>query len=187
MDKTEVVYGTTDTGLILIPEKRAKELASVIDALTTAEIWGEFKSKLPSISYYQRYLQLSQYYQGPKNISGEELQPYYLSDETPFTLNDVLNPENEESHPGSPDMEMSSWIPQEIQTKFGRRSCYYAMDGNVPGGEVLELDNKRTEEIIHAMEEMGYHCRMDDALIENAYGSSFNPDEYPQAFGEPVV
>jgi hypothetical protein len=32
----------------------------------------------------------------------------------------------------NPEIEMTAWVPEEIQEKFGKHTRYYASDGNVP-------------------------------------------------------
>ena len=89
-----------------------------------------------------------------------------------------------ENPPGHPEIEMSSWVPKEIQDKFGLLKQYYAMDGNVPGGNILILDESRMDEIVKEMESHGFHCIRNDSLIEEAYGTSFNPEDFPVLSGE---
>ena len=175
MAETEIVYGITNSGLILMPEQRAAELAQVYDALMTALTWGEFKELLPDERYYQKYLLFSEQYSGPRNVFGEALRPHYLPDEAPFRPGDVFNVEDHACKPGFPEIEMSGWVPAEIQQQYGQTYRYHAMDANVPAGLVLELDENRVDEIIQALEEKGYHCRQDDDLIDAACGSDFDP------------
>ncbi len=176
MDDMNIVYGVTGMGLIFIPEQRAQELAHVFVALTTAKTWGEFRKMLPSETY-EKYLQLSEHYQGPKVVEGKDLSSFYIADDIPFKLYDVFSETSQESQPGNPEIEMSHWVPGDIQEKYGRLTQYYAEDGNVPSGKILELDEKKMNEIIHALEIKGFRCRRDDALIEAAYGSLINRED----------
>jgi hypothetical protein len=70
-------------------------------------------------------------------------------------------------------------MPVEIQEKYVSKSRYYAMDMNVPSGEVLNLSEEHMDEIAAALEEAGYHTRRDDDLINAAITLDFDPDDYP--------
>jgi len=174
MDEKSIVYGFSPIGLLFIPENRAKELANFYKALTTATTWGEFKEMVTK-RIYEFYFPDSMHYDGPELEKVEDLESYYIQDETPFTPNDIFGYDN---LPGQPEIEMSTWIPDEIQEKFGRRFRYLAMDMNVPGGEGLELDESRLDEIVKALEASGFECRRDDDLILAATTSDFDPDEF---------
>ncbi|MEN6580669.1 MAG: hypothetical protein ABFD05_08585, partial [Anaerolineaceae bacterium] len=79
-----------------------------------------------------------------------------------------------------PEIEMSEWMPEEIQAKFGRKMSYSAMDINVPEGEILVLDEKQMDEIVAELEKLGYECRRDDDLLIAGTSLDFDPDDYPQ-------
>ncbi len=80
------------------------------------------------------YLIKSSCHEGPYEPEDGDCTPYDIAPETPFTPNDVLT---YEELPANPEIEMSEWMPEEIQEKFGRKMRYYAMDMNVPRGEIL--------------------------------------------------
>lgn len=163
-------------GLLFMPEARAQELAQGTKALTTAKTWGEFRRAVTK-GIYEFYLPHSSHYRGPTYPAEDTINRYYLPDDTPFTPNDVVL---EDVFPAYPEIEMSEWIPVDIQKEFGRTMKYYAMDMNVPHGDVLELDEDRMDDIVRALEAKGYRCRRDDALIEAATVIDFDPDEYPE-------
>ena len=174
MNERNIVYGFSPLGLIFMTESRALELSDFYKALVTAKNWGEFR-KIVSREIYEFYLPESMHYQGPSDGSFEDLEPFYIPDEIPFTPNDIFTFDH---LPGDPKIEMAQWMPIAIQEEFGRRLHYTAMDMNVPIGEVLELDETKVDEIVQALEERGFMCRQDDELILAATTSDYDPDEF---------
>ncbi len=175
MQEKTIIYGITGLGLLFVPESRAKELADGNRALLTAKTWGEFKS-LVSTELYVFYLTKSSYYEGPYEPEDGDYTPYDIAPETPFTPNDVLT---YEALPANPEIEMTEWMPEEIQEKFGRKMRYYAMDINVPRGEILVLEEKQMDEIAAELEKAGYVCKRDDDLLNAGITLDFDPDDYP--------
>ena len=174
MNERNIVYGFSPLGLIFMTESRALELSDFYKALVTAKNWGEFR-RIVSREIYEFYLPESMHYQGPSDGSFEDLEPFYIPDEIPFTPNDIFAFDH---LPGDPKIEMAQWMPIAIQEAFGRRFTYVAMDMNVPAGEALELDEGKVSEIVEALEERGFVCRRDDELILAATTSDFDPDEF---------
>jgi hypothetical protein len=68
--------------------------------------------------------------------------------------------------------------------KYGRKLRYYAMDMNVPDGDILVLDESKINEIVAELEEVGYECIRDDDLLMTATTLDFDPDDYPQVDDE---
>ncbi|MEI6291036.1 MAG: hypothetical protein WCP19_11445, partial [Chloroflexota bacterium] len=83
-----------------------------------------------------------------------------------------------ETQPAFPEIEMSSWVPQDIQDKYGKITHYYLCSGLAPKGDVLILDVNRMDEIVSAMQSYGYTCRRDDSLLRDVMGINFNPEDY---------
>jgi len=175
MQEKTLVYGITNLGLLFEPESRAKELADGNRALLTAKTWGEFKS-LVSKEIYEFYLVNSSYYEGPDEAEDGDYTPYDIPPETPFTPNDVVT---YDAVPGYPEIEMSEWMPEEIQEKFGTKMRYAAMDMNVPDGDILVLKEKQMDKIVTELEKLGYTCKRDDDLLMAGTTLDFDPDEYP--------
>lgn len=175
MEEKAVVYGDSVFGLMFMLESRAKELAEANNALLTAKTWGEFKS-LVSEEIYKFFLPHSSYYEGPYSLEDEDYREFDLPADTLFTPNDVVYTDVRLAYP---EIEMSSWIPVEIQNKYGRKLQYYAMDGNVPAGDILELDEEKMDNIVAELESFGYTCRRDEELIYAAIVLDFDPDDYP--------
>ena len=172
MRQETIIYGESPIGLLFIPEKIAHEMANYYRALVTAKTWGEFREMITE-DIYEKYLPHSIHYKGPSRPKSIDLQPFYIPDETPFTPNDVFSIDNP---PGHPEIEMTLWIPKEIQEKNARRFRYNAMDMNVPSGEALELDKSKLGEILKIMKNEGYDCQRDDELILAATTCDFSPD-----------
>ena len=175
MQEKTIIYGITNLGLLFVPESRAKELAESNKALLTAKTWGEFKA-LVSQEMYEFYLVNSAFYEGPDEPEDGDYSPYDIPPETPFTPNDVLT---YEELPANPEIEMTEWMPEEIQEKFGKKMRYYAMDMNVPRGEILVLEEKQMDEIVAELEKLGYICQRDDDLLMAGTTLDFDPDDYP--------
>ena len=175
MQEKTLIYGNSIYGLLFIPESRANELANSNKALLTAKTWGEFKS-LVSQEMYEFYLPNSDYYQGPSEPEDGNYEPYDIPPETPFTPNDVVL---YDVLPANPEIEMSEWMPEEIQAKYGEKRRYYAMDMNVPEGEILVLEEKQMDEIVAELEKLGYECKRNDELLMAGTTLDFDPDDYP--------
>jgi len=175
MQEKDIIYGITNLGLLFLPVKRANELANGYKALLTARTWGEFKS-LVSKEFYEFYLPNSDYYEGPDEPEDGNYTPYDIAPETAFTPNDVLPYDDLPAHP---EIEMTEWMPEEIQEKFGRKMRYNAMDMNVPEGEILVLEEKQMDDIVAELEKLGYVCKRDDDLLLAATTLDFDLDDYP--------
>lgn len=175
MQEKTIIYGITNLGLLFVPESRANELAEGNKALLSAKTWGQFKSMV-SKELYEFYLTNSAYYQGPNEPEGGNFDPYDIPPETPFTPNDVVT---YDELPANPEIEMSDWMPQEIQEKYGYKMRYAAMDMNVPSGDILVLEEKQMDEIVAELEKLDYECRRDDDLLMAGTPLDFDPDDYP--------
>ncbi|NLI08744.1 MAG: hypothetical protein GX457_16895 [Thermotogaceae bacterium] len=175
MEEKKIIYGITNLGLLFVPESRAKELADSNKALVTAKTWGEFKA-LVSQEMYEFYLVNSAHYEGPDEPEDGVYTPYDIPPETPFTPNDVMT---YDVLPAIPEIEMSEWMPEEIQAKFGRKTRYTAMDMNVPEGDILVFTEKQMDKIVTELEKLGYECRRDDDLLTAGTTLDFDPDDYP--------
>ena len=176
MEEKSIICGITNLGLLFVPESRAKELAESNKALLTAKTWGEFK-EMVSQEMYDFYLVNSANYEGTDEPEDGDYAPYDIPPETPFTPNDVVT---YDSLPAYPEIEMSEWMPEGIQAKFGKKTRYSAMDMNVPDGAILVLKEKQMEEIVAELEKLGYECRRDDDLLIAGTTLDFDPDDYPQ-------
>jgi hypothetical protein len=170
MENKNIVFGKTNLGLILILEPRLQEVLNSYQALETSKTWGEFR-ELVSARMYEAFVTRSGHY------DEKEGQP---AENTPFTPNDVFDV-NSPDFIFHPEIEMSTWVPADIQETFGKQTSYYAMDGNVPGGNILVLDEERMEDIIAALESQGYSCNRNDEQVSTVFGPDFNPDDYPEA------
>lgn len=170
----KIVYGMTNLGLLFIPETRANELADSNKALLTAKTWGEFKAQV-SQEMYEFYLVNSYHYEGPEEPEDGDYAPFDVAPETPFTPNDVVR---YDERPAYPEIEMSEWMPVEIQDKIGSKMGYSAMDMNVPGGYILVLEDKQMGNIVAELERLGYECRRDDDLLMAGTTLDFDPDDY---------
>ena len=170
MDTKKIIYGFTPEGLIFILEARAEELASLNSLLNSAdETWGELRKSLPK-ELYEAVLRMSDQYEGPWRVEDGDLSSFYLSDDTIYTEEDVFNFQGSGISPGHPEIEMSQWIPLDIQDKYGKTGRYYRMDGSAPKGNILDFEKDKLDKIIQMFEVEGYHCRRDNELVNHACG-----------------
>ncbi len=166
METKKIIYGISPLGLLFIPEQRAKDLADANEALLSCNTWGEFRAATTK-ALYAFYQQQSSHFDWENDIPAE----------TSFTPNDVVV---YDILPAYPEIEMSEWIPVEIQKKYGQLTSYASMDMNVPSGNILVLDKEKVVEIAEALNASGYHCIRDDALILAAVTLDFEPEDYPE-------
>lgn len=176
MQVSQIMYGITNLGLLFVPVARAHELADANRALLTAKTWGEFKS-LVSKNLYEFYLTRSELYEGPEEPEDGDFTPFDLPAETLFTPNDVFYADE---RPAYPEIEMTEWMPEEIQEKYGRKLRYSSMDMNVPSGEILVLKENQMDAIVAELEKLGFVCKRDDVLLMAATTLDFDPDDYPE-------
>lgn len=66
--------------------------------------------------------------------------------------------------PEWPAQEALRWVPRDIQQRFGKSAS------SVINGPFLTLDPSKANEIIAAMEELGYVCERNDLLVRLASG-----------------
>ena len=181
MSEKELVYGSGAAGLTFMPLRAAQENVAVLRTLANAKTWGEVRLGMPTKAYYERYLANSMHYKGPSRpADGQDLTPFYIADETPFTPNDVFWYDDWTCFPSHAEIDMSVWMPKEIQEKYGKTRKYYSCGGNpVPPGNILDLDDDRVDEIVADLEVAGFVCREDDDLISNATTFDIDLDDYP--------
>jgi len=165
MENKTVVYSQTAIGLIFILESRLQAVLKDYEALEIAKTWGELREMVSSemFAVFQKHAGYSD---------------ATLKDEFPLNPNEVFYYESPEALM-YPEIEMSEWVPKEIQEKYGQLSRYNAMDGNVPRGQILNLDEDRMVEIVAALEEHGYTCRRDDDQVDFYFQPAFDPNEFP--------
>lgn len=147
----QLVYGTPQDELLFIPRERAAQLAAINQALNTAATWGEFFRLLPEAARAE----LEEFF----DEEGEDRPP----DERPFDQDDVPGVADGD-WPGWPAKEMLSWVPKDVQQRYGR------VAESAISGECLELDTSHTAAIVTALEAHGYTCTRDDNLVALAAG-----------------
>ena len=162
IEDNNLVYSDHGLGLIFMPEKRAQEVANIWKALMESKTWGEFRSRVAK----NKHRDLAE-----RLMSGFE----EVADEERFTPNELVSYEDPVCHP---EIEMHTWMPEDIREKFGKSMHYTSCDGCHPREAFLELDRNQLDEILRVLEKQGYSCRKDDQLINDAYGSEFNMDDY---------
>ena len=150
-----IVIGTVESDcleVVMIPQDEAESLARLHHAMDTAATWGEFKRLAPREHYEDA---LSRW-----RDSNEEEEP---APDQPFDAFDIPG-RGDGDWPAWPAQDMLAWVPEEIQTRFGRSQA------SVLNGPWLSLRGEALDEIVAAMERLGYRCRRDDGLIARAHG-----------------
>jgi hypothetical protein len=151
-----IVIGTVENDgleVVMIPQEEAESLARLHRALDRAATWGEFKRLAPREHYddaVSRWMESNE----------EQEQP---APDQPFDAHDIPG-RSDGDWPAWPAQDMLAWVPEEVQTRFGRPQA------SMLNGSWLSLRGEAIEEIIAAMERLGYRCRRDEALIARAHG-----------------
>lgn len=143
---SEVVYGIVDPHLVFIPRNLAEELAAVHRAASEASAWGGLREAMPRRHYDEAIAQL-----GEEPAASEE----FASDQIPGL--------SEGDWPEWPAQEMLNWMPAQAQ-------ALGSVEDSTLNGSFLALDPQKAEEVVSAVEEVGYKCFEDDLLVQEASG-----------------
>ena len=175
--ETDIVCGTFADNFVLIPRPEALRLASVHYAIHSSATWEEFKAKLRLEEWQEilcrlGYRTLAEYRKQEGFETDEEASESFrslpLGERMPIDSDkfesDWLHGFTDGDWPEWPAQEALRWVPHDIQQRFGKSVS------SVINGPFLTLDPSRASEIIAAMEERGYVCERDDALVQAASG-----------------
>lgn len=189
---TAVVYGAWGEGLVFLYRDHAEDLALLHQVLYEAKIWGDLWSRLPRARFqeiwetiesnedrrdfwdYWEELKEEEFYgDDPTRVSLVEGQRRYRElpvDERHPIADDPFDAHaiwgfGEGDYPEWPARGMLSWIPEEIQGRYGE------VRSSVHNGEFLVLDPGSEAMIVASLAPHGFNCLLDQALIERAHGA----------------
>ncbi len=145
-----LVYGEHAGWLVFIPERRARELATVVDAWQTSSTWGELRTRVEALGLADEVLAYLGY---PDD---------YPPDAEPLTDDEKQGYTREGEWPSWPAAEMLSWVPKEV-AELGESGV------SMTSGPALFFDPDRSSEIVAAFEKAGFICRRDDDLVWATY------------------
>ncbi|AYA23168.1 hypothetical protein C6369_000250 [Rhodococcus rhodochrous] len=152
MSAQVLVYGIAGDKLVFIDPEQARELALLWAGFDT---WGQARAAL-SATRWQEIVE---------RFEGWEQDP--PAPEEPFDLSQV--PGNADGDwPEWPAQQMLDWMPPELIARYGRSTA------SVLNGDFLDIDPQHEAALVAALEEMGWSCRRNDALVSSASG--FTPD-----------
>ncbi|MDP9476105.1 MAG: hypothetical protein M3R38_10555 [Actinomycetota bacterium] len=166
--RTRVLYGDAGDRLVFIGEEEARDFVRLHEAMQ-AKTWGEFKAKAPSDWYEAAVERLKEQMmdelyedEGSDPIEGQTFEE--PAAEERFDADEIPG-HADGDWPEWPHGNLESWIPDEVQERFG------TMVSNFPFGDYLELLPEHEDEIVRAMQGHGYDCVRDDDLVWKAcYG-----------------
>lgn len=162
--RTQLVYGDVQDGLVFIDEGEAHDLVQLHRALGRARTWGEFKAQAPSHWYDSAVEHLKE--QLLDEIENDEDDVYEEpAAEQKFDAAEIPGHMDGE-WPGFPHVSMGSWVPEEVQDRFGSMTHSWGLDAIY--WTVLTPDKE--EQIVSAMQRHGYDCVRDDELVWEACG-----------------
>lgn len=175
--EADIVCGEFSDNFVLIPRSEALRLARVHYAIQSSATWGEFKANLPTEEWQDilsslAYPTLAEYREEEGFETDEAALESYkslpLGDRMPVDsdkfLSEWLPGFTDGDWPEWPAQQAQNWVPREIQQRFG------SSVSSVLNGPFLTLDPSRANEIVAAMQELGYVCERDDRLVRSASG-----------------
>lgn len=156
-----LLYGVVPYGeprLVFLAEDRARELRDMWRALR-APTWGERRRLMPASEVKSWWRENPDRLQAPDDAPcGEN----HCDD--PDWPDDLWASVCDGRYPGWPEQEMLELIPPEIASRFG------AQEDSLHDGLFLEIPAATEGEMVQALEEAGFPCRRDDALVLEACG-----------------
>ena len=169
--RTRLVYGDVQDSLVFIDEEEARDLVQLHRALGRARTWGEFKAQAPSHWYEDAVERLKEQfldelqYEDDESDSTEEPTFEEPAPEQAFDAEEIPGHVDGE-WPGFPHVSMGSWVPDEVQDRFGSMTHSWGLDATY----WIVLAPEHEEEIVSVMREHGYDCVRDDDLVWEASG-----------------
>lgn len=182
----DFVYGTggANGGLVFLPPDVAEEWANLHRAIYTSRTWREFRSRVSN----SRYEEITGLMDGACNFEDfyadglethptltrqeavEEYRTFEIGkerlplDDDPFDWMQIygLSAVGDGLWPEWPEQEMFGWMPEDLP--------YAEVQDSIHDGFYLSLDPEHEAEIVAALEQRGYHCVKDQALISEASG-----------------
>jgi len=180
----DVVYGDLNGSLVFITRQRARELATIHEALWSSSTWGQVRERMPA-SAYQELVEISgatelpdfeEFYRGER-----ESRPALTRDAARLEYL-ALSPDDRQPEPGDPfqagdigaisdgdwpgwtAQEMLAWVPNDIQKQYGSRGT------SMITGECLMFRPEDERVLVTAFAAHGYRCVRNNALVRSASG-----------------
>jgi hypothetical protein len=142
----DVVYGEWSESLVFIPERRAEDLAEVVDAWRSSSTWGEFRHRVEARGIAEEFLYPFEY---PEGFPGDN-EPLSDDQKDEYTADG--------DWPAWPAAEMLDWVPQDI-AGMGESGV------SMVSGAALSFDPEQERALVAAFEQHGFRCRRDDDLV----------------------
>ena len=180
MPETEqgvLIYGEGfGGGLVFIDPDRADEIAGVFQAMQEAKTWGEFRLNFPKawdmyvldivVTALEVYDDADLFVLDDVEALRTELKKYDMgrlcpSDDEKFERPGVCS---DGDWPPFPDREMAEWMDDDVIEHYGE------WHDTTLNGPYLNFPLKHKEAVLTALKELGYHCVLDQARLEKAYG-----------------
>ncbi|MFZ2528402.1 MAG: hypothetical protein WAX14_12215 [Rhodococcus sp. (in: high G+C Gram-positive bacteria)] len=154
MSAQVLVYGIAGDRLVFIDRDQAHELSLLWTGFDT---WGHAKAALPQ----KRWDDIVE------RLEGWEMDP--PEPQEPFGLSQI--PGNEDGDwPEWPAQQMLEWMPPELIAQYGNSAA------SVLNGDFLDIDPRHEAALVAALEEAGWTCIKDDALVSSASGFAADTD-----------
>ena len=142
-----------DENLVFIPQRQARRLAAIHNAISEATTWKSFCDRMP----------LDDLCDVVSELRGDRKLPATTDD---FDRRWLPGPYHDGDWPGWPEQLMENWLPRRICAEYGKR------EGTRLNGWFLILDVTRADEIVQALERKGFQLRHDPRLVRRACGYS---------------
>lgn len=143
-----LVYGIAGPDVVFIDRDLAEELARLRAGFGT---WGDARAALPGPRWQEII----------DRLEGAEID--VPAPEQPFDL-DLIPGYVDGDWPEWPAQQMFEWMPPELIARFGRSTA------SVLNGDFLEIDPLQGPALAASLEETGWTCIRDDALVSAASG-----------------
>ena len=149
-----LVYGEIDgVGLVFIPAKRARELALLNEVLPVARTWGELRDLLDERLWAEIQDRRDAY--DVARSTGAEYEPFDPEQLTGFSAG---------AWPSWPAQDMLKLLPHDILAGYGK------LTDTLMSGTFVRLFAANEVEIVAELEERGWKCEKDEALVLAASG-----------------
>jgi hypothetical protein len=147
----QIVYGLAGGDLVFVPRAEAERLKELQEALNSAATWGDVRRQLRPDLFEELLGQCR-----------DELESDPDDDDS-FDP-DAVPGYADGDWPEWPKQAMLEWMPARVWRQFGR------VEASVLNGDFLQIDAGRLEALVAALEDQGFACRRDDALVARASG-----------------
>ncbi len=177
LEDKDLVYGVYYPGvfdrLVMMPLSVVSHLIEMCQIINTAGTWGEVRERAkPSVYAELVSLKETDYDSSiirlwKRRQAGEfridelgNVEEKNPPDEEPFDGSRLIDPG---FYPPPPEHLMLKWLPEDIQNRFGE------VQYDNYGASWLHIEADRTDEVVAALQCLGYTLERNDTLIHKAY------------------